>query len=106
MKTMGNTEGREVSVFKLQVSIRPRDAIGRLLFLDGLRYWERETPPAFRNLLKTSRYYLDAGANLGVYTLDVVLEGTAELPAACRPWIARREKTGIAPGYVAPIYPG
>ena len=47
----------------------PRDAIGHLLFLDGLRNWERETTPVFRNLLKTSRCFLDVGANFGVYTL-------------------------------------
>lgn len=47
----------------------PRDAIGHFLFLNGLQNWERETTPVFRDLLKTSRCFLDVGANFGVYTL-------------------------------------
>jgi FkbM family methyltransferase len=47
----------------------PRDAIGHVLFLDGLRHWERETTGVFCDLLKTSRCFLDVGANFGIYTL-------------------------------------
>ncbi|HSR09271.1 MAG TPA: FkbM family methyltransferase [Bryobacteraceae bacterium] len=46
-----------------------RDAIGHHIFLRGLRNWEAETVPVFRELVKTSRCFLDVGANFGIYTL-------------------------------------
>ena len=45
------------------------DDIARVVFWSGFRRWERETAPVIIEHLKSSRCFVDVGANCGIYTV-------------------------------------
>jgi len=45
------------------------DNIGRQIFWSGLRRWERETAPVILEIIRSSRCFIDIGANCGIYTV-------------------------------------
>lgn len=45
------------------------DAIGQLIFWQGIRGWEKETAPVIFAELRKARTFLDIGANCGIYSV-------------------------------------
>lgn len=47
----------------------PFDPVGHEIFWTGLKCWECETTPVMTEYFRTSRLFLDIGANTGIYTV-------------------------------------
>lgn len=52
------------------------DYIGMALYWRGLKHWEHETFPLFRELSRRSRGFVDIGASTGVYSLVAGMENS------------------------------